>query len=314
MEPGIRILYSVALVATLQTIIGCNAPNTTVEAEKTTDDRIIPQAARPVATWQNQRITISEIEPALLELAGTQILQEEILERAVALAAAREDIALTEQMISRERTMLLESLSPDPDRAERLLIELRNARGLGPRRFDAMLRRSALLRAMVSNEVVLEERVIRGAWDAEHGAKRIARIIAVEDLVSAGKLRRQIDEGEDFARLAAEFSMDRSAPRGGLLAPVSQLDPSWPEPFRVALFQNDIGGISNPILVEGRYLLLRIEREEPATGVAFEQGRDAAEQTARLAAERILMDRLARRLARSADLKVIDQDIRWREE
>ena len=314
MEPGIRILHTVVLMATLQAIIGCNAPNATKEPDQAVADRIIPQAARPIATWQNQRITISEIEPALLELAGTQILQEEILERAIALAAAREDIALTEEMVNSERTMLLESLSRDPDRAERLLADLRNARGLGPRRFSAMLRRSALLRSMVSNDVELEERVIRGAWDAEHGVKRIARIITVEDLVAAGKLRRQINEGEEFARLAAEFSMDRSAPRGGLLAPVSRLDPSWPEPFRVALFQSDIGVISKPILVDGRYLLLKVEREEPASGVGFEEGRSAAEQTARLAAERILMDRLARRLARPAELKIIDREIRWRDE
>ena len=135
----------------------------------------------------------------------------------------------------RERALLIETLSTDPDRAERLLDELSVARGLGPTRFAALLRRNALLRGLVADDVRISDEVVEGVWDAMHGPTRITRIIAVADLRDATQVRRRLIDGEDFASVAVETSLDASGPRGGRLGPVSRLDPAWPRAFREAM-------------------------------------------------------------------------------
>ena len=203
-------------------------------------------------------------------------------------------------------------LSRDPDRAERMLQNIRNTRGLGPTRFGRMLRRNALLRAMIGKEIEIPEDLVLAAWDSRNGPKRVARIIAVENLEDARDARTRIAAGDDFAEVAAEISLDASAPRGGILSPVSRLDPVWPQSFREALFNLEPDQLSNPIAVDDRFLLLRLEREEAASGVTMEQGRDDALSIARMATERLLMDRLARRLVDESEIEVLDRAIRWR--
>lgn len=272
---------------------------------------IAEPAARPIATIDGQRLALREVEPALLEYGGATVVRERALDRAVAREAAQRGIEVDESAIARERMLLMENLSPDPDRAEILLVELRRARGLGPLRFAGLLRRNALLRALVSEDVVLDERTIRGAWDAAHGPSRIVRIIATTDLRSAEAARTRIENGEDFTVVAVESSIDASGPRGGRLAPISRLDPSWPEALRAAIFAQSPGELSDATPLDGRILVFEVLEEVPGDGVAFDEGRSEAERVTRLAAERLLMDRLARRLVPAESVEPIDPSLRW---
>lgn len=272
---------------------------------------IIEPSARPIATVEGRRLTQREVEAALLEFGGATVVREQALDRAVAREAAQRGIEVGEDAISRERMLLMENLSADPDRAEILLIELRRARGLGPLRFAGLLRRNALLRALVSEDVVLDERTIRGAWDAAHGPSRIVRIIATTDLRAAEAARTRIRNGEDFTVVAVEASIDSSGPRGGRLAPISRLDPSWPEALRAAIFAETPGELSVATPLDGRVLIFEVLEELPGDGITFEQARPEAERATRLAAERLLMDRLARRLVPDGSIEPLDPSLSW---
>ncbi len=266
---------------------------------------------RPIAMVNGTRIDLSEVETALLERAGGEIVQERVLDRAVAREATRRGVVPPADAEARERRLLTETLSDDPDRAERLLEDLRRARGLGPTRFAALLRRTALLRALVAPDVEVSEDVVRGAWDAVHGPARITRIIAVADLRDATQVRRRLLDGADFATLAVERSLDASGPRGGRLGPVSRHDPAWPRPFREAIFALDPGVLSDPIPVDGRVLIVEVLELRPASGVTLEEDRERATRVARLAAERLLMDRLARRLVPEGTIDAVSPPLRW---
>jgi hypothetical protein len=286
---------------------GCTMP----PAAPPTSPGLPVPTRRPVAMVEGARLDLGEIEAALLERAGAEIVRERALDRAVAREAARRGIELDPDAELRERTRLTETLSTDPDRAERLLEELRAGRGLGPIRFAALLRRTALLRALVADDVEVSEDVARGAWDAVHGPARVTRIIAVADLRDATQVRRRLIEGEDFGTVAAEVSLDASGPRGGRLAPVSRFDPSWPRAFREAIFELQPGRVSDPVPVDGRVLLIEVLETRPPSGVTFEADRDRATAVARLAAERLLMDRLARRLVPEGTIEPLSPALRW---
>ncbi len=289
-------------------ILGCRSPSTTVASPPSA---IAPPPSRPIALVNRDRITIAEIEPELLEAIGGRVVQEHVLDVTLARTAAREGIVIDSSDVERERTMLVANLADDPDRGERLLEELRRSQGLGPIRFEALLRRNAMLRRLVARDVDVTEVVTRGAHDLRHGPKRVTRIIAVEDLRTAAEARGRLAAGTPFATVATETSVDASAARGGLLSPISRLDPSWPTAFREQVFELDLGSVSDPIQVDGRVLIVLVESETPATGVTFEAGRADAEADARLAVERLLMERLARRLMPEARIEALDPSLRW---
>lgn len=287
---------------------GCSSTPT---VERSAAIPVTAPAGRPIATVDGVRVSMDDVQAALLEAGGAGIVRERVLDRAVAREASRRDLEVGEMAIARERAYLVETLSADEDRAELLLQKLRRTRGLGPVRFSALLRRNALLRALVAEEVVVDEDVVRGAWDRIHGPRRIARVVATRDLRSAEAARTRILAGDDFAVVAVETSIDSSASRGGRLAPISRFDPSWPAGFRETLFELEPGEISPSIPLEGRMLVIEVVEELPADGISFEEARPRAERAARLAAERLLMDRLARRLVPEGSIEALDPSLGW---
>ena len=301
------------LILGLAFFTGCQQAHTSASSTTSGQQQPIALApSKPVATWQTERVTLEEIQSALLERAGDEVLQEYVLDLAIEREVARRQIVLDAEAIIAERELLVDTLAGDPDRAERMLMNIRLQRGLGPTRFARLLRRNALLRALVGKDIVVPDDLVMATWDSRHGPRRVARVIAVEDLSVARDARTRIEGGADFAEVATEISLDASAPRGGILSPVSRHDPAWPQPFRETLFTLGPGEISTPIAVDDRFLVLRMEREEPASGVTLEENREEALAIARLATERLLMDRLARRLVDQSQIEVIDPSIRWR--
>lgn len=305
---GIRALRLPVLLLPMLGSGGCETASSTGSARYEVQ---APPPPRPIALVGRERVTIAEIEPQLLEAVGGRIVRERVLDARLAREAAREGIEIDADDLQRERNLLTVTLAEDPDRAERLLDELRRNRGLGPIRFEALLRRTALLRRLVAEEVEITDAALEGAHDLAHGPRRVARIVVVEDLRAASDARRSLDAGTPFATVAVERSLDASADRGGLLAPVSRLDPSWPVAFRKAVFDAEIGRVSEPVRIDARTLLILVEAERPGTGVSLDAARDDAEAAARLAIERLLMDRLARRLVPENAIDPIDPSLRW---
>jgi hypothetical protein len=266
------------------------------------------------AIWQRDSVTWDDLRPILAERAGAMALEEALLDKRVHAAAAERGISVTEAMLEAEEAALREQLAPEPDRAERLLEEVRARQGLGPRRWRALLWRNAALRALVARDVAVLPEQVDAALDAVHGAKRKARVIAVPDLRAAQRVVERLAAGEAFADLAAEASTDSSAARGGLIAPVSRLDPAYPAAFREALWALAAPGtVSPPVLSTSGFVLVRYEGDVPATTPAAD-ARAAAERAVRLAQERARMEELARDMVRGAKPTIFDDSLAdsWR--
>ncbi|MBL9141799.1 MAG: hypothetical protein JNK53_08030, partial [Phycisphaerae bacterium] len=219
-------------------------------APSTTAPQARPETAADIgiaAIWQRDSVSWDELRPILAERAGAAALEEALLDKRVRAAAAERSIAVTDEMQRQEEVSLRAQLSAEPDRADRLLDEVRARQGLGPRRWKALLWRNAALRAMVARDVTVVPQQIDAALDAAYGPRRKARVIAVPDLRAAQRVADRLAAGESFADIAAELSTDSSAARGGLIAPVSRLDPAFPAAFREALWSVAApGGVSSP--------------------------------------------------------------------
>ncbi|MEE2680969.1 MAG: peptidylprolyl isomerase [Planctomycetota bacterium] len=307
---------------------GCTSPPQsrgirTQAGEELPRSEAMTTVRHPAAYWgrdgereSRRAITRSRVDSYMTELAGRVALQEAILDAVLAEYLQERGILVTADDITREHNLLMDVLSEDETEGYRLLDEIRLREGLGPVRFSALLARNAALRRLVEDRVELREEAIFAAWDTLHGPRRVARVIVTPTLEQAREAMTLVREGLEFTEVAARSSTDPSSRAGGLLQPISRLDPSWPTGFRETLWALERGAVSEPVLVDGDYLLVMYVDDVPADGLAFEDGRTEAIEVLRRGQERILMDAEARRMLDLIEVEVIDTELgrAWRQE
>ena len=305
-------------------LYGCNAPQASTPRQPNPLDSFqlssglengqqtasLPLDARPAAIVNGRNVYWRKLRPLLIELSGGQALQEMILDRMLDQALANADITIVNKDIARERKLLADTMSPDPNTAFRLLTELRARQRLGDVRYAALLRRNAALRALVQGQVSTIESNLLRTYDLVYGEKRQVRLITLNSLADARDALDRIRRGEFFGDVAVELSADFSSARGGLLEPVSREDPGYPLSFRDAVWKLPPGGTSNPILLDNLYVLIQLVRVIEKEEMDFEEIRSDLIHLTRLNQERRLMEQLAERLLSNVTIHFIDESLR----
>lgn len=281
-------------------------------------------STQPVAFVNGETITLADLRAPLIEVAGGQVLAEVVIDRMLDRRLTDAKIALTPEHLEAERAMLVEVLTPEAaeggaDEAARLLAEVRRRRGLGDRRFTALLRRNAAMRALVRDQVNVTPEALQRAYRLAYGEQYVARIIVVPTLQDAARLRDTLaGGGTSFADLAVKRSTDPSAVQGGLLPPISPVDEEVPKPIRDALVSMDGEGtkLSDAIALPNGYAILNLERKEAARAVELSDVQDDLTDVVRRSAERVLMQQLARELLAAANVTVLDPALSegWRQQ
>lgn len=278
----------------------------------------IPPPQRPAAVIDGEPITWSALQPALAEAAGAAVLIDAALDARLARRFSLQGLTLVPAMIERERTIFAAAAAAaglSGDDAAAALERLKAQRGLGPVRFAALLRRNAMLRALVQPEVLVNEASISQAYSLRHGDRFRARVISVSTANQASEALRRIRAGEDFSRVAAEVSTDASASRGGVIDPISPADPAYPQALRDTLAKMNPGEISSPIAMSQGFTIVVLDAKGPPPGQSVppnpESVRADMEREARLRQERLLMEQLARELSVGPGVRPLDPSLRW---
>lgn len=291
-----------------------------------------PLSEPPAALLGDSRIEWSELQSHIAEAAGGQVLEEIVLGRALKQLTAARGIRIEPSAIDRERGMLTSVLAraagvPESEGAA-LLERVRTNRGLGPERFGALLERNAMLRALVRAEsgsgagsagdvARVSDEDLREAYALKYGVKIRTRLILVRSEKSAREAAARLAEGEPFAEVAAQVSVDPSAAVGGLLDPFSPADPNYPASVRKVASELGQGKVSPPIGVSWGgnqgYALLKVEEriEPPPTTPTLEAVAEELRAEVGLVRERAAMDRLARRLIAESKVTVFDRSLGW---
>ena len=326
-------------VATIVAITGCSGSGSGVASGLESSERFVADEAvrvdrssgsassselgrRPdegFATVGTSTGSWERVQPLLAEAAGGIVLEEVAHEMKLTIEMRRRGLRLTPAMIEREQLLLRESLETDdatvgPDEAQRVLNQIRRQRGLGPERFEALLRRTAMLRALVQDRVQVDPVSVERAYRIRFGERRRVRIITADTVEQAELARDRVVAGESFSRIAAELSTDASAVRGGVIEPISPADPTYPDALRSARMA--VGEISQPIVMEidGPAQVAVVVLDEVIVRDAapsLEQARAGLERLVRLREERILMDALSRRLIGEAQIAPLDDAAAW---
>lgn len=280
-----------------------------------------PAASRVLASTERYEIGVGDMLGALLELGGGEVLREIVLDRELERLARERGIGVSEDDLRRERGRLARTLlgaqgGLDEERAGRVLDDLRAQRGLGALRFEALLRRNAILRTLVRDDVRVGQEDIERAYEIVFGERIAARLIVVADEREAGRIRAELLGGSGdlpsrFAAMARARSIDPSGEVGGQLPGVSPIDPAYPEVLRNALTKGEVGTITPVLALDGAHAIALIEQRLAPAPTTIERERGELERVLRDRRERDAMATLAERLVREAGVVVIDRSLAW---
>lgn len=305
-------------------LTGCGALPSPAAGERRPEPTGALRGGEPIAYINGEAVTAGDLRPPLMELAGGQVLSEVVLDRMIRDRLADQGLALTPELIEAERALLVEAVTPgaemdSKDETALLLRELRHRRGLGESRFASLLRRNAGLRLLVRGEVEVTPQAIQQAYQLAYGPAYTARILVVPTAREANRLRDRLIAGEAaFADLAVEHSTDASSVQGGLLAPISPVDPAFPRIVRDALVQLDRAGesLSGALALDHGYALVRLERKTRPDPVELADVKQTLTHRVHRRAERVLMQQLARQLLAQAKVIILDPalDRSWQQQ
>jgi hypothetical protein len=349
-------IHSLALLAVLTGIMsGCAAEQPTHE-EATRGVARAERVAQPASeggAGEKAPVIVAgvgipgkEIEERLAEAAGAVVLEELVLDRALAKLVSERGVTVTRRDVEAERGLLLRSMQEDAGlnlpQAEGMLENVRRSRGLGPVRFAAMLERNAQLRALVKPEVEVSGEEVERAVAMEFGPAYRVRLIRMTDAREASKVRAklldQLREAVDptltleeieanrkkplpqeridlvstvFAQQAVKVSTHETAASGGLVESLSPADEAYPVMVRQAMATTRPGDISEIFATREGVWMLVVEKALPAKGAATAADRERVKSRLVVRRERMEMDRLARELVASANVTVLDAGLGW---
>lgn len=320
--------HSIALIAGIALMAGCGTsgqrdPMNTTGTQRPSPPRPGQGAAdlRPALVVNGDGVGWDDVWEPMAEYAGGIIVSEVVLDHLLDREMRRRGVVVGASDIDRERNALTRTIAEGVGvgdvAAQQLVREVTLARGLGPRRMEALLRRNAMLRRIASESVVVTEDLLVLAHEIEHGRRFVARLIVAEGHREASEIRAQLESGpreslrSRFAEAAVERSTDQSGAAGGLLGPLSPSDTALPSALRSALASTPVGGISPVIALDRGFGVVLVESVVEPSGVPLASVRPSLERTVRDRLERLEMDSIARELLASARVSIFDRSLHW---
>lgn len=238
---------------------------------------------RPIATVNGEAIDRSELVELLIKSKGLGILQQLVLIRVVQQEAARRGLTCSEADVALEYERTIEAdhfNGKDPAqltdaRREQIIAEWTRTRGVSREELDIAIRRQALLRKMVADQIRVDEDMLRKEFARVHGEKAEVRHLQLAAPRYFAEIKKRLDAGERFEDLVMTFSQNIvSREKGGLLPPFSATDTTVPPAFSKVAFALEPGQVSGLFETEGNYHVIKLERRLPADDVTFDQVRD----------------------------------------
>ena len=281
-------------------------------------------ADRTVAVYRDGVAIVSDdLTPLLLEAAGRTAVEEFVLTRLLEDACARAGISVNAVDLARERDLLERetqeaAVSGGEAGGARssadAVIRARRIRGMGPARYDLLLRRLAMARALVQNDIdPVSDADTRAAYDVRYGERRRIRLLTTRTRREADEARMRVQAGELFADVAAELSTDPTASAGGMIGDMALRDPVYPESLRRAAADTPVGAVSEPFALERGYGVVRVEAiaAPEGAGPPYADVQDDLRRVVRDRRERLAMARLNASLLEASGLRPLHPSLRW---
>ncbi|KOS61165.1 peptidylprolyl isomerase [Lysinibacillus agricola] len=226
-----------------------------------------------VAKVDGEKILQTELDDALREQYGTEVLDTLITNKIVELEAKKEEVSVSEDAIQAEYDELADSYG-----GEESLQAALEANGLTEQSVKDNIRMYQLTKNVIAASIdISDEEVAQYFEDNKdsYGQKEevVASHILLEDEATAKDVLAKINAGEDFSELAKTYSIDSTTNEdGGEIGYISrgQMD----EQFEEVAFGLEKGSISDIVQTSEGYHIIKVTDKVPAEEAVFEDVKD----------------------------------------
>lgn len=226
-----------------------------------------------VATVGDEKITKEELYDTLVKASGQQALDIMIEDKVVAMELKKEKVTVSDEEVEAEFATHVEGNGGEEAFAAAL-----EQKGLTEKEYKDSITDYLSIRKVVEPRIKITDEDIKTYFDENKETLSTvdqveASHILVEDEATAKEVAKKLADGEDFAALAKEYSMDAAnAEKGGELGYFGRGEMAVE--FEKVAFSTEIDAISEPVKTEHGYHIIHVTDKEAAKEAVFEDSKE----------------------------------------
>ncbi|MDP1421629.1 peptidylprolyl isomerase [Peribacillus simplex] len=239
---------------------------------------MISSTDKTIASIDGEKINKDELYDALVAGYGADTLDLLITNKLVELEAEKAGIKIKDEEIQKEIDIMVESYGDEKSLKEQL-----EASGSSMEALKKDIVVYLQTKKLVEPRITVTDDEISTYFednkDTFAQAEQVeASHILVEDEKTAKKVAKEIAEGGDFAKLAAEYSTDtETADNGGSLGYFGKGD--MVEEFEDVAFDLDINKVSDPVKSDYGYHIIKVTGKKEAKKANLEDSKEVIKET-----------------------------------
>ncbi|WP_404323364.1 peptidylprolyl isomerase [Cytobacillus firmus] len=230
------------------------------------------------ATVNGEEISRDELHERLVDQYGQELLDSLITEKVIDQEAKKENVKVTQKEIDEEKAVYAESYG-----GEDALKQTLESSGLSMADFEEDIESYLATKKLLEPRIEISEEDMKAYFDENKDSfaqeeQVSASHILVEDEKTANEVIEKLNDGGDFADLAAEYSTDESnKDAGGDLGFFGKGD--MVEEFEKVAFELEQGKISEPVKTEYGYHVIRVAEKQEAKEAVYEDVKEEVKNT-----------------------------------
>ncbi len=226
-----------------------------------------------VALVGNEKITKEQLYEALVEANGQQMLDMLIIKKIIQLEAKKHNVKVTKDEIQAELDKTIENFGGKETFESALQYY-----GLTEKNIREDIEINLYVNKLLRPEIEITEEDMKNYFEENKDSFKQeeqvkARHILVEDEETANEIKEKLDKGEDFEKLAKEYSTDTDTKeKGGDLGFFSKGE--MVKEFEEIAFSLKVGEISEPVKTQYGYHIIKVEDRKEEKEANYEESKE----------------------------------------